>query len=46
MKIQTDKTLQAMRKNLKISNREVFHRTTSVVNIHRINNRKMKKIKN
>ena len=46
MKIQTDKTLQAMRKNLKISNREVFHRTTSVVNIHKINNRKMKKNNN
>ena len=43
MKIQTDKTLKVMRKNLKISNREVFHRTTSVINIHKIYNRKMKK---
>ena len=45
MKIQTDKTLKAMRQNLKISNREVFHRTTSVVNIHRINKPKIKKKK-
>ena len=45
MKIQTDKTLKAMRKNLKISNREIFHRTTSVINIHKINNMKKKKNK-
>ena len=43
MKIQTDKTLKVMRKNLKISSREVFHRTTSVINIHNIHKRKLKK---
>ena len=36
MKIQADKTLQIMKKNLKISNKEVFHRTTSVINIHKL----------
>ena len=46
MKVQTDKTLEAMRKNLQISNREVFHRATSVINIHRINKPKQKKGKN
>lgn len=45
MKIQTDKTLEAMKKNLEISNREVFHRTTSVINIHRIKKPKHKKTK-
>jgi len=43
MKIQTDKTLKVMRKNLKISNREVFHRTASVINIHNIHKKKLKK---
>ena len=43
MKIQTDKTIEAMRKNLKISNREVFRRTTSVLNNHNISNRKKNK---
>ena len=42
MKIQTDRILTAMRKNLKISNREVFRRTTSVINIHNINKKKLK----
>ena len=42
MKIHTNKTLNAMRKNLKISDKEVFHRTTSVINIHNIKNRKKK----
>ena len=46
MKIKADKTLNAMRKNLKILDKEVFHRTTSVINIHNIKNKKKKKNKN
>ena len=34
MKIQTDKTLKVMRKNIKISSREAIHRATSAINIH------------
>ena len=45
MKIKTDKTLEAMRKNMKISDKEVFHRMTSVINIHNIKNRKKSKNK-
>ena len=42
MKIQADKTLDIMKKNLKISDREVFRRSTSVINIHTINKQKTK----
>jgi len=42
MKIQTDKTLDIMKKNLKISDREVFRRSTSVINIHTINKKNAK----
>ena len=42
MKIQADKTLDIMKKNLKISNKEIFRRSTSVVNIHTINKLKAK----
>ena len=42
MKIQADKTLDIMKKNLKISDREIFRRSTSVINIHTINKEKTK----
>ena len=45
MKIHTDKTIKAMRKNMKISDKELFHRTTNVINIHNIYNKKLKKKK-
>jgi hypothetical protein len=42
MKIQADTALDIMKKNLKISDREVFRRSTSVINIHTINKQKTK----
>ena len=42
MKIQADKILDIMKKNLKISDREIFRRSTSVINIHTINKEKTK----
>ena len=45
MKIHTNKTIKAMRKNLKISDKELFHRTTNVINVHNIYNKKLKKKK-
>ena len=42
MKIQADKTLDIMKKNLKISDREIFRRSTSVINIHTIKKQKAK----
>ena len=42
MKIQADKTLGIMKKNLKISDREIYRRSTSVINIHTINKEKTK----
>ena len=47
MKIQTDKTLKVMRKNIKISNTKVIQRATSAINIHhnfnKINDKKKSK---
>ena len=45
MKIHTDKAIKAMSKNMKISDKELFHRTTNVINIHNINHRILKKKK-